>query len=129
MLADSAALTAGGITAALFATAMGGLVAILTKRSEAKAQSARDELESKWKIHQADLDARLKGHDAEFTTVEFGQSVIKDAISWSEQRNKELRADLTAAEERIDRLTAAEAECRKSLALLTIEIERIKGGG
>lgn len=79
--------------------------------------------------------ATAKRRESENATIQTGQSAILQGLEYSERSNKELRAEMTLANDKIDalqienrELRAYEAECQRRIEALMVQIRGLQGG-
>lgn len=79
--------------------------------------------------------AAAKRRESENTTIQTGQSAILQGLEYSERSNKELRAEMTLANDKIEELQVAnrelraiEAECQRRIEALMVQIRGLQGG-
>jgi septal ring factor EnvC (AmiA/AmiB activator) len=123
-------LAALGAFAGIFSTIAATFVTLWAQKISSRSKENEKELDR----NRADLE-----------TQQFGQTVLKDGIQFSEQKNKQLRLDLLEAEAEIAKLrvdlraaqreVAAlreevrvnEVECKHRLKALAAEIQKLRG--
>lgn len=68
------------------------------------------------------LSARAKKQAESVAAVKVGQQVLLDGVAYSERSNRELRSDLTLAEERIEQLRTDLRSSERECAQLRVEV-------